>query len=337
MRNFDIMIANRDRAIHAAAAGKPAPVDDSNVPPLDAGPEARGANEWLIARRRTGRLQDRSALRGQLLRIGGRFPRTRLPDPDALGRARPPLGVLLDDLPARLPGQKPNDKIVILEDTDRDGKADNCNDLRRRPAHPALLRARWQGRQSTSPRSRTSASSRTPTATASADHREIVLTGFGCEDSHHALHDFVWTPGGDLMFRESIFHNSQVETALRSGAGEELVVVPLPPGHAQAHHLRQLSEHQPVGRDLRRLGQPRRHPPGLRHRLPRDQPPYPEQHPGARHAGLLRCLRPRVRRFRFLAGGDAGRLPQGALQADQPRRDPPVGREGGLLRGRICQ
>ena len=38
-----------------------------------------------------------------------------------------------------------------------------------------------------------------------ADHRETVLTGFGSEDSHHALHDFAWTPDGDLIFRESIF------------------------------------------------------------------------------------------------------------------------------------
>ncbi|MCA9270765.1 MAG: HEAT repeat domain-containing protein, partial [Planctomycetales bacterium] len=34
----------------------------------------------------------------------------------------------------------------------------------------------------------------------------------GVEDSHHALHDFAWTPDGDLVFRESIFHHSQVET-----------------------------------------------------------------------------------------------------------------------------
>jgi azurin len=45
-----------------------------------------------------------------------------------------------------------------------------------------------------------------------ADFRRKIYTGFGTEDSHHALHDFVWTPDGDLLFRESIFHNSQVET-----------------------------------------------------------------------------------------------------------------------------
>ena len=46
-----------------------------------------------------------------------------------------------------------------------------------------------------------------------ADLRLRTLTGFGCEDSHHALHDFVWTPDGDLIFRDSIFLNSQIETA----------------------------------------------------------------------------------------------------------------------------
>ncbi len=25
-------------------------------------------------------------------------------------------------------------------------------------------------------------------------------------------HDFTWTPDGDLIFRESVFHHSQVET-----------------------------------------------------------------------------------------------------------------------------
>lgn len=45
-----------------------------------------------------------------------------------------------------------------------------------------------------------------------ADVHRIVLTGFGTEDSHHALHDFAWTPDGDLIFRESIFLHSQIET-----------------------------------------------------------------------------------------------------------------------------
>ena len=45
-----------------------------------------------------------------------------------------------------------------------------------------------------------------------ADKRTRVLSGFGTEDSHHALHDLTWTPDGDLIWREGIFHHTQVET-----------------------------------------------------------------------------------------------------------------------------
>ena len=45
-----------------------------------------------------------------------------------------------------------------------------------------------------------------------ADLRKLIYTGFGTEDSHHSLHDFTWSPDGDLLFRESIFHHSSVET-----------------------------------------------------------------------------------------------------------------------------
>jgi plastocyanin len=41
----------------------------------------------------------------------------------------------------------------------------------------------------------------------------VLFSGFGTEDSHHSLHDFIRTPDGDLLIRESIFLNTQVETA----------------------------------------------------------------------------------------------------------------------------
>jgi len=49
MRNFDIMVENRDQRIWDLAKGKhvPAEIDDSNVPPLPKTAESRGANEWL--------------------------------------------------------------------------------------------------------------------------------------------------------------------------------------------------------------------------------------------------------------------------------------------------
>ncbi|GIT38406.1 MAG: hypothetical protein Ct9H300mP7_3270 [Verrucomicrobiota bacterium] len=37
------------------------------------------------------------------------------------------MGQLLDDLPAVYPGNEPNDKLVIIEDTDGDGRADKSS------------------------------------------------------------------------------------------------------------------------------------------------------------------------------------------------------------------
>ena len=106
------------------------------------------------------------------------------------------------------PGNEPDDKLVILEDTDGDGRADKstvfADDL-----HIPLSFEFGDGGVSVSEEPHMSFIKDTD-GDGKADHRELVLTGFGCEDSHHALHDFVWSPDGDLIFRESIFHHSRL-------------------------------------------------------------------------------------------------------------------------------
>ena len=100
-----------------------------------------------------------------------------------------------------------DDKLVILEDTD-DGRADKstvfADDL-----HIPLSFEFGDGGVYVGEEPHMSFIKDTD-GDSKADHRELMLTGFGCEDSHHALHDFVESDG-DLIFRESIFH-SQVET-----------------------------------------------------------------------------------------------------------------------------
>ena len=109
-----------------------------------------------------------------------------------------------------LPGVPPNDKLLILEDTNGDGRADKLDGLRRRPAHADGLRA---GR-----RRRLRLAAAEPDVPARhqrrrpADERRIILHGFGTEDSHHAIHAFTWDTGGGLYFQEGTFLHSQVET-----------------------------------------------------------------------------------------------------------------------------
>src|SRR5690606_23641011 len=45
-----------------------------------------------------------------------------------------------------------------------------------------------------------------------ADHRQVLLTGFGKGDTHHLIHTFRWGPEGLLYFVQSIYIYSHVET-----------------------------------------------------------------------------------------------------------------------------
>lgn len=117
---------------------------------------------------------------------------------------------LMPTYPQRLPDEEPGDKIIILEDTNGDGKADKHTvfiDGIHLPTgfelgdggvyiaqQPNLMFAKDTNGDDV------------------ADERHTILHGFGTEDSHHSISAFTWGPGGGLYFQEGTFHHSQVET-----------------------------------------------------------------------------------------------------------------------------
>ncbi len=210
MRNFDLMASNRDQVIWALAEGKDASVDDSNLPPLPPTAESRGANEWMTAADELKAFQIDPRFEVNLFAGEEEFPEIACPIQmrwDSQGRMWVSCSTTY---PHVYPGNEPNDKIVILEDTDGDGKADQST-VFAEDLHIPLSFEFGDGGVYVSEEPHLTFLKDTD-GDGKADHREILLTGFGCEDSHHALHDFVWSPDGDLIFRESIFHHSQVET-----------------------------------------------------------------------------------------------------------------------------
>ena len=212
MRNFDIMTANRDKRIHALAQGKkvPAKIDDSNVPEMPKTKQSRGANKWMSAK------DERSAFK-----VDPRFEVTLFAGEEQFPDLACPIQMRWDSqgrlwvscsttYPHVYPGRAPDDKIVILEDLDKDGKADKCSVWAEGLNVPLSFEFGNGGVYVSEEPHMTFL--KDTDGDGKADHKETVLTGFGCEDSHHALHDFAWTPDGDLIFRESIFHHTQVET-----------------------------------------------------------------------------------------------------------------------------
>lgn len=212
MRNFDLMVENRDRRIWDLAASKSVPpaVDDSNLPPLPAVDETRAVNEWLPAEEERKAFQVDPRFEVNLFAGEEQFPEIANPIQmrwDARGR----LWVSCSSAyPHVYPGNEPRDRIVILEDTDADGRADKST-IFAHDLHVPLSFEFGDGGVYVSEQPNLTFLKDTD-GDDRADVHEIVLSGFGTEDSHHSLHDFVWTPDGDLIFRESIFHHSQVET-----------------------------------------------------------------------------------------------------------------------------
>jgi putative heme-binding domain-containing protein len=212
MRNFDLLVANRDQRIWDLAQGKlvPPTIDDSNVPPLPKTDQTRGVNEWLPAADELKAFQIDPRFEVNLFAGEEQFPEIANPIQirfDTRGR----LWVSCSNTyPHVYPGQEPRDKLVILEDTDRDGRADQST-IFAENLHVPLSFEFGDGGVYLSEMPHLTFL-KDADGDDKADEKRVLLSGFGTEDSHHALHDFVWTPDGDLIFRESIFHHSQVET-----------------------------------------------------------------------------------------------------------------------------
>ena len=45
-----------------------------------------------------------------------------------------------------------------------------------------------------------------------ADHREVILSGFGTEDTHHIVHTFRWGPEGMMWLNQSIYIHTHLDT-----------------------------------------------------------------------------------------------------------------------------
>ena len=108
------------------------------------------------------------------------------------------------------PGVPPDDKLIILEDTDGDGRADKHTVFADGLHQPMGFELGDGGAYIAQPPDLLFL--RDTDGDGVADERRVLLHGFGTEDSHHAIHSFVWGPGGALYFQEGTFHHSQVET-----------------------------------------------------------------------------------------------------------------------------
>ncbi|MCO8123482.1 HEAT repeat domain-containing protein [Stieleria sp. TO1_6] len=112
--------------------------------------------------------------------------------------------------PQLKPGEVANDKIIILEDTDDDGVADKSTVFADGLYVPTGLELANGGCYVA--QSPDVFFLKDTDGDDVADVKELALTGFGIEDSHHSVSAWRRGPGGWIYFQEGIFLHSQVET-----------------------------------------------------------------------------------------------------------------------------
>jgi glucose/arabinose dehydrogenase len=207
------MIEVRDRRVWDVAQGKQvaAAIDDSGTGPL---PQIEtNAKNPIVLSDAAEELKKFELPEGYAINVFAsekEFPELKKPVQftfDTRGR----LWVCtMEAYPMYIPGTPPNDKILILEDTDGDGRADKQTVFADKLHIPTGLEFGRGGlfvaqQPNLMFLKDTDGDDR-------ADVRELVLHGFDSADSHHSISAFTYDQGGALYFEEGTFHHSQIET-----------------------------------------------------------------------------------------------------------------------------
>ncbi len=112
--------------------------------------------------------------------------------------------------PMYLPGVPVDDKILILEDTNGDGKADSEKIFARGLHVPTGIELANGGAYVAQQPNLMFI--KDTDGDDVADEYQLRLHGFDSADSHHSISAFELGPGGELYFQEGTFHHSQMET-----------------------------------------------------------------------------------------------------------------------------
>ncbi|MFO0911704.1 MAG: PVC-type heme-binding CxxCH protein [Pirellulales bacterium] len=108
------------------------------------------------------------------------------------------------------PGETANDKVIVLSDDNRDGRADTTTVFEDGLLIPTAVLP--SGRGAYVANSTELLYLEDTDGDGRSDRRQVVLSGFGTEDTHHILHTFRWGPDLRMYMNQSIYIHSHIET-----------------------------------------------------------------------------------------------------------------------------
>ncbi|WP_162339577.1 PVC-type heme-binding CxxCH protein [Cyclobacterium salsum] len=212
------MTANRDQGIWNASQGESfdlAAADENTIelPPVETNynPEKNGDLEYLYGEDALEKFEVAEGYKVELFASESEFPDLANPVQmtfDTKGRL---WVAVMPSYPHYKPGDpKPNDKILILEDTDNDGKADKQIVFADSLHLPIGMEIAPEGvylSQGTN-----FIILKDNDGDDYAEERQILLSGFDDHDTHHNISAFVADPSGAIYMGEGVFLHTNVET-----------------------------------------------------------------------------------------------------------------------------
>lgn len=215
------LVAIRDQAVWAAAKGEAfdvaaADAKTSALPVVKtnytASNKKNGSTDYLKGQEAVKTLTVPAGYKVELFASEETFPDLAKPVRLAFDNKGRLWVATMPSYPAWRPGDaKPDDKILILEDTDGDGKADKQTVFARGLHLPLSFEFAPDGVYIS--QSSHLVRLRDTNGDGQADSREVILSGFDDHDTHHAIHAFQSDPSGAFYMGEGTFLHSHVETA----------------------------------------------------------------------------------------------------------------------------
>ena len=215
MPRYHAMIAQADALVHGLVRDPMRRFVDGPLPSLPPLPEGRSVPDRYsggVLKTPAEQQKDIQVAEGYRLNCFASeedFPELKAPVQiafDARGRL---WVVTMPSFPHTVPGSVPDDKILVLEDTDRDGKADRCTVFA--GGFDALDGVAFHERGVIVSAQPKLWLLRDTDGDGRADTREEWLRGIDVTDSHHG--GMISTdPMGHVIFSDGVFHRSQMET-----------------------------------------------------------------------------------------------------------------------------
>ncbi|MEI6712216.1 MAG: PVC-type heme-binding CxxCH protein [Verrucomicrobiota bacterium] len=248
------MMALRDTLIHDVASGKKKDlsVDDSKthtLPPVPTNyqPSVKnGTTEYLYGADALKSLTVPEGYKVELFASEKEFPNLANPMQMSFDNKGRLWVAVMPSYPHYRPGDAmPNDKILIYEDTDGDGKADKETVFADHLHLPIGFEFAPEGVYVSEEPNLILL--RDTNGDDHADTREIILGGFDSHDTHHAISAYTADPSGAFLMGEGVFLHSNVETSYGPIRGVDGGFFRYSPQRMQLERTAQLSIPNPWG------------------------------------------------------------------------------------------